>query len=196
LMNSSQWQSSHPMTCNLYSMQWQRIHIWHNPVGNVTHSRSQSCTCIYAGQSQREGMRSPHCWRCPKSTQDNLLCHQLELPKEWPACYENYKWRSWHYYQYDPRQQKNPDTTITWVEVTTGSEEHRLDTDMFHGYFLSSKNDPNFANRPRGSLQSLLANPQPSYIDGTKSPWCNEWKWQSFSGLISPWRSAGHYVPT
>jgi hypothetical protein len=32
-----------PMTCNLYSMQWQRNCIWHNPVGNVTHSRTQSC---------------------------------------------------------------------------------------------------------------------------------------------------------
>jgi hypothetical protein len=39
---------------------------------------------------------------------------------------------------------------------------------MFHQYFLSSKNDLNFANRPRGSLRSLLANPQPSYTDGTK----------------------------
>jgi hypothetical protein len=62
-----------------------------------------------AGQSQSMGTRSPPCRRCPKSTQDNLCCHQLELPKEWPACYENYKWRSWHYYQCDPRQQQNSD---------------------------------------------------------------------------------------
>jgi hypothetical protein len=55
---------------------------------------------------------------------------------------------------------------------------------------------PNFAKCPRGSLQLLLANPQPSYTDGMKSPWCNEWKWWSFLGLISPRRSVGHYVPT
>jgi hypothetical protein len=33
-------------------------------------------------------------WRHPKFAQDYLLHCQLELPKEWPACYEDYKRRS------------------------------------------------------------------------------------------------------
>ncbi len=95
------------LTITLYRTQWQRICRWCLTMGNVTHIWTQRSTRANASQSPSMGARCPHHWRCPKFTQDYLLCCQLELLKEWSACHEDYKRRSQHCHQYDPRQWQN-----------------------------------------------------------------------------------------